>query len=188
MFARLQSALPALPRWPSTTLRYRYGMTVDGRFLGISYYVVDGDVEAMLLGILPEALRPRFLCSYMVANHHDIPPHIDNGILISLNYYVATADATTTFYRFRQPRPAARQLENNDPGSASGLYRREDLDVAGSFRARPHELWALDVTQPHDVAGPAGRGDREAYCLQSREVGFAQLLGAASPLDPGAGR
>ena len=49
--------------------------------------------------------------------------------------------------------------------------------MAGSFRAQPHELWALDVTQPHDVVSVAGRGDREAYCLQSRDAGFGELLG-----------
>ncbi|CAN5439372.1 hypothetical protein BH11PSE9_BH11PSE9_06000 [soil metagenome] len=179
MFARLESNLPRLPRWASTTLRYRFGKTLDNRFYGISYFAVDGEVEAALLGILPAPLRPHFLCSYLVANYHDIPPHIDNGILISLNYYVLTAEATTTFYRFREPRPPVEQLENNDPGSASGLYRRQDLDAAGSFCAKAHELWALDVTQPHDVVSDGSHGDREAYCLQSRAVGFEQLLGPA---------
>lgn len=188
MFARLESTLPRLPRWPSTTLRYRFGKTIDGRFYGISYFVVDGEVEAALLGILPEALRPLFLCSYMVVNYQDVPPHIDNGIQISLNYYVVTAEATTTFYRFRQHRPLVEQLENNDPGSASGLYRRQDLDAAGSFRAKAHELWALDVTQPHDVVSEGGRGDREAYCLQSSAVSFEQLLGLAQRHDHGGRR
>lgn len=188
MFARLESALPLLPRWPSTTLRYRFGKTFAGRFYGISYFAVDGEVEAALLGIVPEALRSEFLCSYMVASYHDIPPHIDNAIQISLNYYVVTAEATTTFYRFRQPRPPVEQLENNDPGTAAGLYRREDLDVVDSFRAQAHELWALDVTQPHDVVSVGGHGDREAYCLQSRSVSFGQVMGWAKRHGEGGGR
>jgi len=160
-------------------LRYRFGKTLDGQFYGLSYFHVDGPIEAALLGVLPEALRSRFLCSYMVANHHDIPPHIDNGIQLSLNYYVVTADATTSFYRFKQPHALVDRLDNNDPGSASGLYRRKDLDLVGSFVANAHELWALDVSQPHDVVSRAGQGTREAYCMQSRTVSFAELLGWA---------
>jgi len=179
MFVRLESPLPQLPRWPGTALRYRFGKTVDGRFHGISYFIVDGEIEAALLALLPDALQPRFICSYMVANHHDIPPHIDNGIQVSINCYVVTADATTSFYRFRQPRPAVEHLDNNDAGTAAGLYRREDLDVVASFHAQPQELWVLDVTQPHDVVSAPGQGAREAYCLQSRTVGFAQLLAFA---------
>ncbi len=166
-------------------LRYRFGKTVNDEFYGISYFIVDGEIEALLLGLLPEAARPLFSCSYLVANYHDIPPHIDNGIQVSINYYVVTADATTSFYRQRQPGAAVERLDNNDPESAAGLYRRQDLDVVGSFTAGPHEVWALDVTQPHDVVGPAGLGSREAYCLQSRAVSFKQLLGWAQR--PGGG-
>lgn len=176
MFVRLDSPLPRLPRCATTNLRYRFGKTVEGRFHGVSYFVVGGEVEAELLAILPEAIRPNFLCSYMVVNHHDLPPHIDNGIRLSLNYYVQTAGATTTFYRFKSADARVERLDNNDPDSPSGLYRRQDLEVVGSFTARPHELWALDVSQPHDVICVAGAGDREAYCLQSRSVSFAELV------------
>ncbi len=176
MYARLDTPLPRLPRWPMTALRYRFGKTVDGQFYGISYFIVDGEIEALLLGLLPEAWRPLFSCSYLVANHHDIPPHIDNGIQVSINYYVVTADATTSFYRLRQPGAAVERLDNNDADTAAGLYQRQDLDVVASFSAQPHEVWALDVTQVHDVVSPAGRGSREAYCLQSRAVSLAQLV------------
>jgi hypothetical protein len=180
MFARLNADLPRLPRWPGTALLYRFGKTIDGRFYGLSYFAVEGETEAALLGILPAAWRPHFACSYLVACHHDIPPHIDNGIRLSLNYYVQTAQATTSFYRFKAGDAAVKRLSNHDPGTPAGLYRREDLALAGSFCAQPHELWALDVTQPHDVVSAPGAGDREAYCLQSRTVGYEELLGWAS--------
>ena len=176
MFVRLDAPLPRLPRCAPTKLLYRFGKTVASRFHGVSYFAVGGEVEALLLGILPEAVRPYFLCSYMVVNHHDVPPHIDNGIRLSLNYYVQTAGATTTFYRFKSAQVEVEKLDNNEPGSPAGLYSRQNLEVVGSFTAGPHELWALDVSQPHDVVGDAGAIDREAYCLQSRSVGFKELL------------
>lgn len=100
--------------------------------------------EAALLGILPEALRPLVDCSYFVASHHDIPPHIDDGIRISLNHYVVTADATTTFYCFRQTRPRVEHLENNDPGSASGCTGGRTWMSPGPSRTRRRQ-W-LDRT------------------------------------------
>ena len=179
MFARFDTPLPRLPRWPrdlTPALRYRFGKTMDGQFYGISYFIVEGEIESLLLGLLPEALRPLFSCSYLMANYHDIPPHIDSGIQLSINYYVVTADATTSFYRVRQPGAAVERLDNNDADSAAGLYRRQDLDVVGTVCVQPHEVWALDVTQVHDVVSPAGQGSREAYCLQSRAVSLGQLL------------
>jgi hypothetical protein len=177
-FIRLDAPLPRLPRWAGQVLRYRYGKEVEGRFHGVSYFAVEGPLHDALVGVLPEPLRPRFLCSYMVINHHDIPPHVDNGIRLSLNWYVVAGGATTHFYRLANPAAPVEHLQNNDPGSASGLYRLQDLEPVGSFTAGEQELWALDVTQPHAVLGGTPGVLREAYCLQSRTVGMAEFLGA----------
>jgi hypothetical protein len=154
-------------------LQYRFGKEVAGEFLGISYFSVDRSMEARLLKFLPQTIQHQFVVSLMVINTPEIPAHTDNQILVTVNFYVQTADAVTRFHDFKPGmEPAIEKLENQSDGA---LYSPECLDTIGEFQASAGEVWILDVKRPHSVSCSTTE-PRIAYCLQSNYHTYEDLV------------
>jgi hypothetical protein len=158
---------------PGLDLLYRFGLDQGQGWQGISYYTIQPDIKVKLLNILPAECRSRFDASLMIINRTEIPAHVDNGILTSINFYIETADAVTRFHRFKTGvAPALLKLPNQDDGA---IFEADCLELDGEFKAEKNDVWLLDVKKPHSVSC-SSTVNRIAYCLQSRTVGYDQLL------------
>ena len=91
-----------LPEQGPTELLHQFGKAIDGNWLGISYYKVDSEIEERLKSFIPEKYRSFFQVNYMIINSSYIPPHIDDKISTTINFYVNTADAVTRFFDKKQ--------------------------------------------------------------------------------------
>jgi hypothetical protein len=158
---------------PGYQLLYRFGKENAGEFFGISYFTVDRNTQNKLLNFLPEDIKSEFYVSLMVINTPEIPAHVDNEILVTINFYIQTANAVTKFHQFKPGQePAIEKLDNQSDGA---LYRPECLDTVGEFRANASEVWILDVKQPHSVSCSTTE-PRIAYCLQSTTLTYEDVI------------
>jgi hypothetical protein len=154
-----------------------YGIKVGDKHLGIGYYDVDRNVEKKLLEtfIHPSA-RNNFHVSLMVINHSYIPPHIDNDLKMVINFYVKTANATTYFWRPKTDSVSTIKLNMQTDGR---LFKEEELECVGDFRAETNDLWMLDVSKIHSVRcdeeGVIG-AMRIAFCFQSMTLSFEEAM------------
>lgn len=151
-----------------------YGVQVGDKRLGVGYYDVDDSVEKKLLKtfIHPSA-RKHFHVSLMVINHSYIPPHIDNDLKMVMNLYMKTADATTYFWRPKMDIVSTLKLEMQTDGR---LFKEEELECVGSFRAETNDLWMLDVSKIHSVRCDGEGSLRIAFCFQSTTLNFDDVM------------
>ena len=144
-------------------LLYQFGKTIKDKWVGIRYYKANTDIEQKLKSLVPEKYRHLFQVNYMVINSQYVPPHIDDKISTTVNFYVNTADAVTTFYRKKDVQLVSERLPEQTNGR---LYNVDDLHVVSEFTAKPSEVYLLDVQQLHSVSCNK-QENRTAYCLQS---------------------
>lgn len=172
MFSRL-NITHNLPLNPAGDLLYRFGEEVDGEFQGICYLGVDTATQTRLMDFLPKEIQHKFFASLMVINRPEIPAHTDNEILVTINFYVQTAEALTRFHEFKsETELAVIKLDNQSDGA---IYAPECLNTVGEFQARAGEVWILDVKKPHSVS--CGTTDiRIAYCLQSTILNYEDVI------------
>jgi hypothetical protein len=152
-----------------SSVRGRYGVKDEnGKFIGISYYDVEDEVEQVLLKeLIPEQFKTQFRASFMVINSKYIPPHKDDDITMVINYYTQTSNATTTFWK-------QANSKTQSFGKSGSVYDECDLTQTSSFKADQNDVWALNVMEIHSVRS---EGDlRTAYCLQSETVTFDEFL------------
>lgn len=160
-----------LKRQPYGSLMYRFGKELDGSFKGISYYRPYDDVASALLAKIPSKYWSDFIPTVMVINYQEIPPHIDNGILTTINFYVDTADAVTSFYK-ETNRTTTSKLPNQTDGS---LYDVETLEYVSSFKAEANDVYVLDVKQIHSVSCSQAT-ERFVYCLQTSFIPYDEVI------------
>lgn len=158
---------------PGYQLLYRFGEEVAGEFQGISYFTVDRSTEAKLIKFLPVDIQHEFNASLMVINRPEVPAHVDNQILVTINFYVQTAGAVTRFHQFKPGQePVIQKLDNQSDGA---MYKPECLNTIGEFEAKASEVWILDVKQPHSVSCRTTE-PRIAYCLQSNYLNYEEVI------------
>lgn len=153
-----------LPEQGPTELLHQFGKAIDGNWLGISYYKVDSEIEERLKSYIPEKYRSFFQVNYMIINSSYIPPHIDDKISTTINFYVNTADAVTRFFDKKQVNQTS--SEKLPEQSNGRIYKSEDLNLVSEFIAKPNEVYLLDVQKLHSVSC-SKQENRTSYCLQS---------------------
>ena len=163
-----------LPEQGPTELLHQFGKSIDGKWLGISYYKANTDIEQKLKLLVTEKYRHLFQVNYMVINSSYIPPHIDNKISTTLNFYVNTADAVTRFYvKKNNIQIASEKLPEQLNGR---IYNADNLDIVSEFIAKPNEVYLLDVQKLHSVSC-SKQENRTSYCLQSHiGISFEKCL------------
>jgi hypothetical protein len=149
----------------------QYGIMKKDQFQGISYYKAEDWVQEILLNtLIPKQLHSEFRAAFMIINTSYAPPHTDSGILMTVNYYIKTADAVTKFWKTNDSTTHIKLSAESD----GFIYDEKTLDFNGSFKANQYDAWALKVKDIHSVEseGPV----RTAYCLQSSTVTFEEFL------------
>ena len=150
-----------------------YGIQLGDKYLGIGYYDVDAGLQKKLLKMLihPSA-RKHFQISLMVINHKYIPPHIDDDLKMVINLYIKTANATTYFWKPKTKEIKSIQLEMQTDGR---IFKEEDLECVGSFKAEPYDFWMLDVSKIHSVRSETDEY-RIAFCFQSKTLSYNDAI------------
>jgi len=154
-----------------TEKKMEYGKYANNKFFGIQYFSVL-NVEKEFWGMIPEQYHQFFRLRLMEINT-SIPPHTDSGILVTINCYVGTMNARTTFYE-RNLNASTRQVANQTNGY---LFDPAELIEVDSFVANEFETWILDVTYPHSIKIPDGmQGKRKAISLQTNDFTYSEVL------------
>jgi hypothetical protein len=90
----------------------------------------------------------------------EIPPHIDPIDTVALNYYIETANCTTSFYT---PLPTAEYKTTGqefdggtqtDEYTVRAVYDLNNLKFESTFTAQPHEAYLLRPDILHSVSNP----------------------------------
>lgn len=154
------------------SLARRYGETIDSKFYGISYYnISDIDTIINMYDYIPTKYRKHFYPALMVINRKEIPPHIDDGPITAVNFYVNTANAITCFYKSNTN--LTKSYEHN-PRSNGALFNKNSLTPVSHFIAKSGEAWMLDINKIHSVSC-SNTDDRVAYILQSSIISYNEL-------------
>jgi hypothetical protein len=170
---KLKSSLYVLP---PITKRFakNYGKTINGEFIGVSYYDIPVDVSNDILKrVIPKKYRGYFEVCWLEINNDYIPPHIDSDVNAVINIYIQTKGATTILYETRSSSKSIR-VDNQTDGA---VYNPEDIDEIDRFTANPYEAWILNVKKPHSVTCSSSNGDkiRSAYCIQTSYFSYNDL-------------
>jgi hypothetical protein len=121
-----------------------YGKNRNEAFVGISYSMVATPDAAKAFQVVPERYRSHFYLALMEINTF-IPPHIDTGVLATINFYIKPDSCTTQFYRFKDPENATRV------GTKGYVYDLSELENTVHFTAETDSVYLLDTTVPHAV-------------------------------------
>ena len=166
--------------------KMNYGYMIDGEFRGLSYAYISGPATELMVNLIPERYRKNFYFSSMIANS-EVPPHTDNEIVTTINFYIDPQNCITQFYKFKSQNPTKYRIPSQmHKYFLQGGYRfdKNDLDETVSFVAQPNEVYVLDVMQPHGVR-PLGEFkqrtsvtlatpiyDFDLVCKMLRETGY----------------
>ena len=116
-----------------------HGKNVNEEFMGVNYIGIATSDAAEIFSVIPERFRPDFHLVLMNINSF-IPPHIDNSITSTINFYIKPDECKTQFYEFK-----------GDVKSKTNVYSLDELEAAESFFADDYSAYLLDVTKPHAV-------------------------------------
>ena len=116
-----------------------HGKNVNEEFMGINYLSVATQDADQIFAVIPERFRSGFHLVLMSINSF-IPPHIDNNIKSTINFYIKPDNCKTQFYSF-----------TSEPSGESNVYALDILSVEDDFVAEEGCAYLLDVTKPHAV-------------------------------------
>ena len=125
-------------------------------------YKLPAEVQEKVLTALPQALldkeMPGVYFMHMpkpCAESVSLPPHVDKARRTALNIYLKCSNEITEFY-------------DADEESRT-------LTAVERFVAKPHEMWALDVSKPHAVLMTDAM-ERSAISISFRKVRYPELI------------
>jgi hypothetical protein len=173
-------------------LKYQFGIVFDDVWYGNSYYAAEPKIESELKNKVPEKYRDLFEATLMIITSPYIPPHIDDNIKFSVNFYMETDDAITYFHKIKDN--VIPNIEKLPEQTTGKLFEPKDLEIVGQFKANKGDVYILGVGEIHSVQ--SGRNHvvtygqmldilaeggilpvyRTAYCLQSHVVTYDQML------------
>ena len=145
-----------------------YGTYINNKFIGISYFKIDTDLEQSILkSIIPKNYTHLFDVFLMEINSNYIPPHTDSGTNTVINIYIDTNDATTIFYlpkKKYQQNIHTIKIKNQTNGN---IFDKDSLEKMCSFKAKPNDIWILNVRLPHSVISKNTNDIRIAYSIST---------------------
>ena len=111
---------------------------------------------------------------------HGVSPHIDHHGA-GLNYYIRTPPATTLFWEpENQADHGTSKFLDMPDGTQKPFgaidYSTTPLKQIGSFQARSHEAWLLDVSRIHSVEKPYLNVDRVYIRWNWMNNPYAEIL------------
>ena len=133
-------------------------------------YQVETIIEEQLKNIVPAKYQKYFAVNLAILSNDIIYPHCDEG-KVTINFYIQTANATTSFYRVKDPL----QPEKFFRDTKARLWDHDEVDYVNSFTAKVGEIWVLDTQVPHGVKCES-KENRIAYTLRTDYLTFADAM------------
>ena len=162
------------PLQSSRKLKFQFGKVVDDVWRGISYYEADIEMDTEIKKYIPKKYRNYVDVNLMIISGPSIPPHIDDSVLMTMNFYMETNNAYTYFYQIKDNiTPNIKTLPAQK--TTGKIFTIEDLEIVSQFKANQGEVYLLDVSKIHSVSAET-LSYREAYCLQSSILTYADVL------------
>lgn len=161
------------PAGPVTILKKQieFATTPGSEFRGIRYYDVASPVLETLYNLLPKEVHDDFYSSLLVINDN-IPPHTDIVETAGFNCYVVPGDYWTNMY-INDADVAGTEYADHGEGH---VYRREDLTVAGMFKANPFDIYLLNNKVIHEVhTHNVDKPVREVLQLATNKYSFDEV-------------
>jgi hypothetical protein len=144
--------------------KYKYTNWLEETAPGTPLYMykLPEEVREKVLGALPQALldkeKPGVYFMHMpkpCAGSTAVPPHVDRARRTALNIYLKCSNEITEFYEADE--------------------ETKTLTAVERFVAKPHDMWALDVSKPHAVL-MAEAMERSAISISFRRVRYPELI------------
>lgn len=111
-------------------------------------------------GKIKFAIRPHYAYYAEVQGDHYLYPHIDPETTVALNYYINTANSTTTFYKEKVDIEYLKGPEELDEKNSHLIVKAYNdfskLEEIGSFTAESGEAYLMRVDVLHSVSQPQG--------------------------------
>ena len=139
----------------------------------IEFFKISDTIEQKLLEIIPINYRQYFKGSFFSINNSYIRPHTDSDRKVGINFYIKGSNAITKFFNIKKDimlKPEKVYGQTN-----GSVYQEYDLVSVGMFKAKPREIWILDVGKIHSVINP-NREDRVAYTLSSNNLSYSDTI------------
>lgn len=143
----------------------------------LSYYRLKHEAKKPIIDSLPAELIDNVEILYCHSGQiePDVIPHIDNGISVSINCYLDTADAHTIFFEKKknvEGMPTT-GIDSAEISHKNGLiFNIEELDFICAFKAYPGDSYILDVSKIHAVKGLNLPSVRKFICIQTSRFSF----------------
>lgn len=168
-FSNIGSFKQKLPSPVKKDFIIDYGTHINNKFIGIAYYSIDPDIEQYIINtIIPPKYRDLFNVLLMEINSDHIPPHTDSYINCVINIYIDTNDATTIFHLpkkdYNKKNIDSFKIKNQTDGN---IFDKDSLEKICSFKAKPNDIWILNVKLPHSVISDNTNYLRIAYSIQT---------------------
>lgn len=96
--------------------------------------------------LIPQSEHKHFCVTLLEARGGRIPPHRDDGIVSTINWYVDVDGSTTQFWN--QTGTNRYQVGGQRLGH---IYSEDSIEPADSFVAKRGDIWVLDVSTIHSV-------------------------------------
>jgi hypothetical protein len=139
---------------------------------GIHYNKIDNNNDH-LFSIIPEQYRKHFKLAFLKINIPYVPPHNDSDMITSINFYINPSNYSTNFYEVISSNPKCYRVGNQTNGR---VFELSDIECRASFIALPGEVFILNVSKIHDVAGQENQPDRTAIVMNSNTLSYHDTL------------
>ena len=149
----------------------------------LTFYTLNSFATNLIRKIIPPSIQSEITTIEYVftgTTFDKIRPHIDNGVITNINFYLETADAYTNFYESESLGESTLITDNKATyGNLGGkVYNYEDLSPRGFFKAEPKECWILDVSKVHGVSGIAVPKQRKWVSVMFANLKFEDAVKA----------
>lgn len=139
---------------------------------GLHYNAIDNSNDH-LFSIIPEKYRKHFRLARLRINIPYVPPHNDSDCITSINFYIQPSDYSTNFYEVVNQDANPIRVGNQTNGR---VYDLSDIELKASFTAQPGEVYILNVSKIHEVAGRENQPDRIAIVMNSNTLSYEDTI------------
>jgi hypothetical protein len=149
------------------------GVDDNGKQIGVFYKSIFSPDKDKVYKVVPKKYWPDFDMTLMTINHK-CPPHIDNNIISSINFYIETHNYKTVFYKNKDTIDDSKiwRLDNQTDGC---MFNYDVVEETGSFIAQPNDIWLLDVKKIHSVEPLGEMKIRKAITLATNKHKFEDV-------------
>ena len=147
----------------------------------LTYYRLNEYACAEVLKCIPNGLKEQVTSIDWVVSGVEsstIVPHIDNGVICNINYYLETANAFTSFYEANSSGCLTPMVdEHGTYGNLGGkVFNWNDVRLKTGFVAKNNDCYLLNVSKVHAVTRLNVPKQRKFVTVMFEKIDFDAVL------------